>query len=76
MRTESAIFGRAAGGGIVSIAVIRAVQFGAMGAVSALRETNVVFAALIGRMLLSEPLNFQRIASCVVIALGAMCLGA
>jgi uncharacterized membrane protein len=47
-----------------------------MGAVSALRETNVVFAALIGRMLLSEPLNFQRIASCVVIALGAMCLGA
>ncbi len=51
-------------------------QFGSMGAVSALRETSVVFAALIGRMFLNERLTFRRIAACCVIAAGAICLGA
>jgi drug/metabolite transporter (DMT)-like permease len=69
-----------AAGGLVSIAaygiVIWAMQFGAMGAVSALRETSVVFAALIGRMFLSERLSARRLISCCVIALGAVCIGA
>ncbi len=67
------------GGGVVSIAaygiVIWAMQSGAMGAVSALRETSVVFATLIGRIFLHEPVSGQRWLACVVIATGAICLG-
>lgn len=80
LRTPLADIGRSAGGGMVSIAaygiVIWAMQFGSMGAVSALRETSVVFAALIGRMFLNERLTFRRITACCVIAAGAICLGA
>ncbi len=80
LRAPLAAIGQSAGGGMVSIAaygiVIWAMQFGAMGAVSALRETSVVFAALIGRMFLNERLSVRRIASCCVIALGAICIGA
>jgi len=45
-----------------------------LGAVSALRETSVVFAALIGRVFLAERLTLRRIGSCAVIAIGAICL--
>ncbi|SAK83087.1 multidrug DMT transporter permease [Caballeronia temeraria] len=66
-------------GGLVSIAaygiVIWAMQSGAMGAVSALRETSVVFAALIGRVFLQEPVSAKRWLACVVVACGAVCLG-
>ncbi|SAK90064.1 multidrug DMT transporter permease [Caballeronia hypogeia] len=66
-------------GGLVSIAaygiVIWAMQAGAMGAVSALRETSVVFAALIGRMFLRESVSVKRWLACVVVAAGAVCLG-
>jgi drug/metabolite transporter (DMT)-like permease len=66
-------------GGLVSIAaygiVIWAMQFGAMGAVSALRETSVVFAALIARFFLKERLTVRRLGACTVIALGAVCIG-
>lgn len=65
-------------GGIVSIVaytiVIWALQFDAMGAVSALRETSVVYAAIIGRLFLMETLTFRRIVSCLAIAMGAACL--
>jgi drug/metabolite transporter (DMT)-like permease len=65
-------------GGLVSIAaygiVIWAMQFDAMGVVSALRETSVVWAALIGRVFLKEKLSARRIGSCVAIAAGAACL--
>jgi drug/metabolite transporter (DMT)-like permease len=65
-------------GGIVSIVaygiVIWALQFDAMGAVSALRETSVVYAAIIGRLFLMETLTIRRIASCLAIAMGAACL--
>lgn len=65
-------------GGLVSIAaygiVIWAMQSGAMGVVSALRETSVVFAAIIGRIFLGETLSPRRIVACVAIALGAACL--
>ncbi|MET7245483.1 EamA family transporter [Methylobacterium sp. EM32] len=76
-RRETAM---ALAGGVVSILaygiVIGAMQFGAMGVVSALRETSVVYAALIGRIFLKERLTAQRIASCLAIAAGAACLAA
>ncbi|WP_158934743.1 DMT family transporter [Burkholderia sp. S171] len=66
-------------GGLVSIAaygiVIWALQSGAMGAVSALRETSVVFAVLIGRVFLGEAVSAKRWLACVVVAAGAVCLG-
>jgi drug/metabolite transporter (DMT)-like permease len=71
--------GSSLAGGMVSIAaygiVIWAMQSGAMGAVSALRETSVVFAALIGRFFLRESVSGKRWLACVVVAVGAICLG-
>jgi drug/metabolite transporter (DMT)-like permease len=65
-------------GGLVSILaygiVIWAMQYDAMGEVSALRETSVVFAAIIGRLFLRERLTLRRMLSCLAIALGAGCL--
>jgi drug/metabolite transporter (DMT)-like permease len=69
----------AAGGGIVSLVaygiIIVAMSLGPMGPVSALRETSVVFAALIGRFFLHERLTAHRIAACIVVAIGALCIG-
>ena len=66
-------------GGLVSIAaygiVIWAMQSGAMGAVSALRETSVVFAVLLGRVFLREAVTGRRWIACLVVAGGAVCLG-
>ncbi|MGY6253812.1 DMT family transporter [Paraburkholderia caledonica] len=66
-------------GGVVSVAaygiVIWAMQSGAMGTVSALRETSVVFAVLIGRMFLGEAVSGKRWLACMVVAAGAICLG-
>ena len=45
-----------------------------MGVVSALRETSVVYAAIIGRIFLKEELTTRRIVSCIAIATGAACL--
>jgi drug/metabolite transporter (DMT)-like permease len=55
--------------------VIWAMHHGSMGPVSAVRETSVLFAALIGRVALRERLNARRVASCISIACGAACLG-
>ncbi len=69
----------AAGGGAVSLVaygiIIFAMSLGPMGPVSALRETSVVFAALIGRFFLHERLTAYRLAACVVVAIGAVCIG-
>lgn len=66
------------GGGFAAILaygiVIWAMQHDAMGAVSALRETSVVFAAVIGRLFLGERLTLRRLASCCAITFGAACL--
>ncbi len=66
-------------GGLVSLAaygiVIWALQSGAIGAVSALRETSVVFAVLIGRLFLGEAVSVKRWIACVIVAIGAVCLG-
>ncbi len=55
--------------------VIWAFTLSPIGPVSALRETSIVFAAVIGRLFLNEPLTARRLGACVVIAVGAGCLG-
>jgi drug/metabolite transporter (DMT)-like permease len=71
--------GKAVGGGLISIAaygaIIWAMQASPMGAVSALRETSVVFAALLGAAFLGERLTTRRIVACCIIAAGAVCVG-
>jgi len=70
---------KAAGGGLVSLVayalVISAVALGPMGPVSALRETSVVFAALIARLFLREALSPRRALAALAICIGAGCLG-
>jgi drug/metabolite transporter (DMT)-like permease len=79
VRAEPLSVASSAAGGLVSIAaygiVIWALQSGAMGAVSALRETSVVFAVLIGRVFLRETVSGTRWIACAVVAAGAVCLG-
>jgi drug/metabolite transporter (DMT)-like permease len=69
---------KAAGGGIISLlaygAVIWALARSPMGQVSALRETSILFAVLIGRVFLGERLTLNRIVAGVTIAIGAICL--
>ncbi|MFJ3047344.1 EamA family transporter [Herbaspirillum chlorophenolicum] len=66
-------------GGVMSLLaygiVIWAVTLAPMGMVSALRETSVLFALLIGWIFLGEKLTLRRVLSCVVIAAGAVVLG-
>jgi uncharacterized membrane protein len=79
IRTHPLSVSSSLGGGLVSIGaygiVIWAMQSGAMGGVSALRETSVVFAALIGRVFLGEDMSAKRWTVCAVVAAGAVCLG-
>ncbi|OWT76937.1 MULTISPECIES: DMT family transporter [unclassified Achromobacter] len=66
-------------GGIVSLLayglVIYAMSRAPMGAVSALRETSVLFATLIGYFFLGETLTVRKILSCAVIAAGTIIIG-
>ena len=66
-------------GGVMSLLaygiVIWAVTLAPMGTVSALRETSVLFAALIGAIFLGEKLTVRRIFACLVITVGAIVLG-
>ncbi len=55
--------------------VVTAFSLGPAGPVTALRETSVVFAALIGWLFLGEVLTARRLAACIIVALGAVCLG-
>jgi drug/metabolite transporter (DMT)-like permease len=68
----------AVAGGVISMIgygiVIYAMSRGPMGSVSALRETSVVFAAVIGAVFLKERLTLYRMIACGVIALGAVCI--
>ncbi|WP_434723159.1 EamA family transporter [Mesorhizobium sp. RIZ17] len=70
---------KALGGGIFALvaygAVVAAFALGPAGPITAIRETSVVFAALIGRLFLGETLTPRRVAACGVVALGAICLG-
>ena len=70
---------KALAGGIVALvaygAVVAAFALGPAGPITALRETSVVFAAVIGGIFLGEKLTARRIAACAVVTLGAICLG-
>ena len=71
---------KALAGGVVSLlaygAVVAAFALGPVGPITALRETSVVFAALIGRLFLGETLTLRRVGACAVVALGAISFGA
>jgi drug/metabolite transporter (DMT)-like permease len=73
--TRTAIAGL---GGVISLLaygiVIFAMTRAAMGTVSALRETSVLFAVLLGRIFFGEKLTLRRIGSAAIIAVGALCL--
>lgn len=51
--------------------IIVATTLGPLGAISALRETSVVFAAILGWLFLGERFSPRRIAACVAVAAGA-----
>lgn len=69
---------RAAAGGVMATVaygiVLWALARGGMAQVSALRETSVVAAALIGTRLLREPFGVRRVVAAVVVALGIVLL--
>jgi drug/metabolite transporter (DMT)-like permease len=69
---------KAAGGAVISVAaygvVVWAMSLTPMGQVSALRETSILFAALIGAAFLKEPLTLRRLAGAAMIAGGAVAL--
>jgi len=54
--------------------VLYALSEGAMASVSALRETSVLFAALIGVVFLGEPFGRLRIVSAALIVAGVVLL--
>ena len=62
------------GGGVASATayglVIHAMSLGAMAVVSSLRETSVIFAAIIGAMFLREPFGAARIRAAALVAVG------
>jgi drug/metabolite transporter (DMT)-like permease len=70
---------KAIGGGLVSLCsygtVLIAYSMAPAGPVSALRETSVVFAAVIGWKFLGERLTPKRILACIMVAAGAILIG-
>lgn len=64
----------AAAGGLVSLLaygiIIDVMASAPMGAVSALRETSVLFAAVLGYLFLGETLTLRKMVACAVIAAG------
>jgi len=70
---------KALGGGVVALiaygAIIAAFALGPAGPITALRETSVVFATLIGWLFLAETLTPRRVLACIVVVIGAICLG-
>jgi drug/metabolite transporter (DMT)-like permease len=69
----------AAAGGLVSLLaygiIIYAMTAAPMGAVSALRETSVLFAAVLGYWFLGETLTLRKMLACAVIATGTLLMG-
>lgn len=75
---RSPVTWKALGGGVVALAayglVVVAYSFAPAGLVTAVRETSVVFAVLIGALFLGERLTARRLAACVIVAAGAICV--
>lgn len=72
-------FVMAAIGGLVSLLaygiVIYAMSYAPMGTVSALRETSVLFALLIGYFFLNETLSFRKLFASLIITIGIIIIG-
>jgi drug/metabolite transporter (DMT)-like permease len=70
---------KALAGGLLSFgsygAIIAALALGNVGAISALRETSIVFSALIGRIFLGESLSVRRSLVCLAVTAGAVLIG-
>lgn len=70
---------KAVAGGLLSFgsygAIVAALALGNVGAISALRETSIVFSALIGRVFLGERLSVRRALMCLAVAAGAVLIG-
>ncbi len=70
---------QAAAGGLVSLLaygiIIYAMMGAPMGVVSALRETSVLFAAVLGYLFLGETLTLRKVLACTVIAAGMLMMG-
>jgi drug/metabolite transporter (DMT)-like permease len=70
---------KAVAGGLLSFgsygAVIAALALGNVGAISALRETSIVFSALIGRIFLGERASARRALVCLAVTAGAVLIG-
>jgi drug/metabolite transporter (DMT)-like permease len=70
---------KALAGGLLSFgsygAVVLAFSQGDVGAITALRETSIVFAAIIGRVFLGEALTPRRVLVCLAVTVGAVCIG-
>ena len=67
-----------AGGLVAMVAyglVVAAFSLGPAGPITALRETSVIFAVLIGWLFLGEPLTLRRIAACLIVAAGTILIG-
>ena len=69
---------KALGGGLISLVAYGVVVWAMVGAdmarVSGLRETAILFAAVIGAVFLKEPFTLRRGACAVLITAGALCL--
>lgn len=69
----------ALGGGIVAMVAyalfVAAFALAPAGPITALRETSVVFAVLIGAAFLGEQLTWRRLLSCCAVAAGAIVIG-
>lgn len=69
---------KSAAGGLISLigyaAIVDALSRGPVGPIAALRETSIVFSALIGWLWLGEKPSGPRFAACAAVALGAACL--
>lgn len=70
---------RALAGGLLSFvsygAIMTALAQGAIGPVAALRETSIVFSALLARFALGERVHGRRLLACAVVSVGAACIG-
>lgn len=75
---RSSVTWKAFGGGVVAMIayglVVIAYSFAPAGLVTAVRETSVVFAVLIGALFLGERLTVKRLVACLIVALGAICV--
>ena len=60
--------------GFAYVAVMWALGQGTMGSVSAIRESSIVFAAIIGTLFLGEPMGSRRIIASIIVLIGIVVL--